>query len=71
VQAHTSLVYVRELFSAPAAAYLLTLIDGSEAWATQLATRPGSEEFARVLQVFRDARERLHRRLHAHGVQHA
>jgi hypothetical protein len=74
VQAHTSPVYVtgdKELFSAPAAAYLLTLIDGSEAWATQLATRPGSEQFARVLQVFRDARERLHRRLHAHGVPHA
>jgi hypothetical protein len=74
VQAHSSPVYVtgdRELFSAPSAAYLLTLIDGSEAWVTQLATRPGQEELARVLQVFRDARERLHRRLHAHGVQHA
>jgi hypothetical protein len=73
VQAHTSAVYVtgdKELFSAPAAAYLLTLIDGSEAWVKQLATRPGQDEFARVLQVFTEARERLHRRLHAHGVQH-
>jgi hypothetical protein len=74
VQAHTSPVYVtgdKELFSAPAAAYLLTLIDGSEAWVTQLATRPGLEQFARILQVFKDARERLHRRLHAHGIEHA
>src|SRR6185369_10441265 len=37
VAAHTSPVYLRvrgeELFSAPVASYLLTLIEGSEAWA--------------------------------------
>jgi len=74
IQAHTSPVYVtvpgQELFSAPAANYFLTLIDGAEAWARNLATRPGPEQMARALQVFTDAREHLHRRLHEHGIKH-
>jgi hypothetical protein len=74
VAAHSSPVYVRvrgeEQFSPPVAAYLLTLIDGSEAWVKNLATRPDPQRFAGVLKVFSDARERLHRRLHAHGIKH-
>ncbi len=70
IQAHTSPVYVRvpeeELFSASAAAYILTLIDGAQTWVETLATRPDPERFTRVLKVLRDAREHLHHRLHEH-----
>jgi hypothetical protein len=74
IQAHTSPVYVRvpeqELFSAPAVAYMLTLIEGAETWAENLATRPDAERMARLRKVFRDAREHLHRRLHEHAIAH-
>jgi hypothetical protein len=74
IQAHTSPVYVtapgQDLFSAPAANYFLTLIDGAETWVRNLATRPGPEQMARAVQVFTDAREHLHRRLHEHGIKH-
>lgn len=74
VEAHTSPVYVRvpgqELFSASSAAYLLTLIDGAESWAKNLATRPDAGRLARVLKVLIEAREHLHRRLHDHGIPH-
>ena len=74
VAAHSSPVYVRvrgeQQFSPPVAAYLLTLIDGSEAWVKNLATRPDPQRFAGVLKVFSDARERLHRRMHEHGIKH-
>ena len=71
VAAHTSPVYLTaagsELFSAPVAAYMLTLIDGAEAWVEQLATRPDTERFQRVLQVFKEARARVHARMHQHA----
>jgi hypothetical protein len=74
IQAHTSPVYLRvpgqELFSAPAVAYMLTLIEGAETWVESLATRPDPESLARVRSVFTQARERLHRRLHEHGISH-
>ena len=74
IQAHTSPVYLRvpgqELFSAPAVAYMLTLIEGAETWAESLATRPDPESLARVRKVFAEAREKLHRRLHEHGIAH-
>jgi hypothetical protein len=72
IAAHTSPVYLTapgtELFSAPVAAYMMTLIDGAEAWAAQLATRPDAARFQRILQVFKDARARLHDRMHRLGV---
>ena len=74
IQAHTSPVYLRvpgqDLFSAPAVAYMLTLIEGAETWVDGLATRPDAESLARVRKVFADAREKLHRRLHEHGIAH-
>ena len=74
VAAHTSPVYVvfpgEELFSAPAVAYMLTLMDGAELWARNLATRTSPDRLNRVLQVFTSARERLHQRLHQHGISH-
>lgn len=74
VAAHTSPVYVvvpgQDLFSAPAAAYMLTLIEGSEHWTRNLATRPDEARLARVLDVFTTARDRLHQRLHQHGIAH-
>jgi len=74
VQAHTSPVYLvvpgQELFSAQTAAYMLALIDGSQAFVENLAVRPDSEKFGQVRKVFEDARAQLHRRLHAHGIPH-
>ena len=74
IQAHTSPVYFKvpgqELLSAPAAAYMLTLIEGAETWVNNLATRPDADHFARVRKTFADAREALHRRMHEHGIKH-
>jgi hypothetical protein len=74
VQAHTSPVYFRvpgrDLFSASAVGYMLTLVDGAETWTRTLATPSDPERMERVLSLFRAARERLHRRLHDHGVAH-
>ena len=74
IQAHTSPIYfhvpTRELYSAPAVAYMLTLIDGAETWARTLATRSDPERMERVLAHFRTARERLHRRMHEHDLAH-
>ncbi len=71
VAAHTSPVYLTaagtELFSAPVAAYMMTLIDGAETWVSQLATRPDPAQFRRIVQVFKDARARVHARMHQHG----
>jgi hypothetical protein len=72
--AHTSPVYFEvpgeQLFSASGAAWLMTLIEGSETWVESLATRPGPARFQQIRKVFVDARAELHRRLHAHGIPH-
>ncbi len=57
VSGHVS-VPGRDLFSTPAAAYLLTLIEGGETWAKNLTIRPEAEAFARAVKNFADARER-------------
>jgi len=73
-QAHTSPVYVRvprqELFSAPVAKYLLTLIEGGQTYVETLAIQPDHDRFIRTLKVFQDARAALHHRLHQHGIPH-
>lgn len=70
--AHTSAVYLtvpgQELFSAPVATYLLTLIDGSQTFVETLATRPGPEQFERIRNVFKEARARLQTRLKQHST---
>jgi hypothetical protein len=74
VQAHTSPVYLKapgqDLFSAPAATYMLTLIEGARTWAENLATRPDDERFRQVMTVFEKARDEVYRRMHAHGIEH-
>jgi hypothetical protein len=74
IQAHTSPIYfhvpTRELFSAPAVGYMLTLVDGAETWVRTLATRSDPERMGQVLAHLRAARERLHQRLHEHGIEH-
>ena len=50
---------------------MMTLIEGAEFWARNLAVRPDPERFAHALKVFSDAREQLHRRMHRHGVEHS
>jgi hypothetical protein len=72
--AHTSPVYVvadgTELFSPTEAAYMVTLLDGTLTWLDELAIPAGPERHGRVRQVFVEARDRLSRRLHAHGHTH-
>jgi len=74
IQAHTSPVYVRvpgqDLFSAPAASYMLTLVEGARTWVDTLATRPDKERFERVHKTLEEARQHLHGRLHKHGIPH-
>jgi hypothetical protein len=72
--AHTSPVYLRapgqELFSAPAAAYLLTLIEGTRSWVENLATRPDAAGLERIRAMLNEAHARLHKRIqeHSHGA---
>jgi len=72
--AHTSPVYLQlpgqEPFSPPAAAYLITLIEGSLTWVENLSTRPDPERFERIQKILVQARAKLHQRLHDHGVEH-
>jgi hypothetical protein len=74
VSAHTSPVYVRvpgqELFSAPAIAYMLKLVEGSQVWAENLATRPDFESYQRIRRLFAEAHDALHRRLQQRGHPH-
>lgn len=67
ILAQTSPIYLavpgKDLFSAPVASYMLTLIDGAQTWVEPLATRPDAERFARILKVFKDARAEVHRSL--------
>ena len=67
VDAHTSPVYLtapgKELFSAPIAAYMLTLIDATQAWVETIATRADPERYERVRKVMIDARAELQRRM--------
>ena len=71
ISAHTSPVYVRipgqEVFSAPAAAYLLTLIEGTQGWVEKMATRPDAERMERIRAVLGEAHQRLHARIQAHS----
>jgi len=74
ISAHTSPVYLcvagQELFSAPVASYMLTLIDGAQSWVESLAIQPDPERLERVRKVFEHARAKLHSRLHQHGIEH-
>ncbi|MGO8816325.1 MAG: CehA/McbA family metallohydrolase [Terriglobia bacterium] len=74
VLAHTSPVYLQvpgqDLFSEPGAAFLMTLIEGAQTWVETLATRPDAERLNRIRKTLNDASNRLHQRMHQHGVNH-
>jgi hypothetical protein len=74
IAAHTSPVYVKvqgqELFSAPAAAYFMKLIDFAESYVKTLAIRPNADQYAKILALYSQARNELHRRMHEHGIAH-
>ncbi|HVG98730.1 MAG TPA: CehA/McbA family metallohydrolase, partial [Chloroflexota bacterium] len=74
VAAHTSPVYVvagdGEQFSPSDATYMLTLLEGGLTWLDTLSVPADAERQARNRKVFEDAREALHRRLHAAGHDH-
>ena len=75
IAAHTSPVYVavqgQELFSPPAAAYFMKLIDFAETYVKTLAIRPDAAKYEKILGLYTQAREELHRRMHQHGVEHS
>ena len=68
--AHTSPIYVKipgqEAFSMEAAAYMMTLIDGTQNWVESIATRPDPEKLERIRATLREAHDRLHGRMQAH-----
>ncbi len=74
IAAHTSPVYVRvpgqDLFSPSAAAYFLTLIDGTQAWVESVATRPDTKRYEGIRKMLSDARQQWHKRLHDAGAPH-
>jgi hypothetical protein len=74
VLAHTSPVYLQvpgqDLFSEPGAVFLMTLIEGTETWVRTLATRPDAERLMRIQSMLSEAKQRLHQRMHQHGMQH-
>ena len=74
VLAHTSPVYLQvpgqELFSEPGAAFLMTLIEGAQTWVDTLTTRPDAERLSRIRKTLSDASDRLHQRMHQHGIKH-
>ena len=69
--AHTSPVYLvvpgQDVFSAPAAAYFLKLIEGTQLYVEHLAIRPDRERLERIAKVLKEAHARLHGRLEKHG----
>ncbi|MHB0877518.1 MAG: CehA/McbA family metallohydrolase [Anaerolineae bacterium] len=76
VAAHTSPVYVvvggERQFSPEDATFMMTLMDGGLAWVDTLSVPADAERQRKVRRVFEQAKEALHRRLHAegHGHQH-
>ena len=72
VAAHTSPVYLalqgQDVFSAPAAAYFLKLIEGTQTYVERLATRPDKQRLERIAKVLNQAHARLHGRLEKHGA---
>ncbi|HUS05007.1 MAG TPA: CehA/McbA family metallohydrolase [Bryobacteraceae bacterium] len=68
--AHTSPVYVnvpgQEVFSMEAAAYMMTLIDGTQNWVENIATRPEPAKLERIRATLKQAHDRLHGRMQAH-----
>ena len=48
----------------------MTLIEGAETWVSNLATPSDPESMERIRQTYREARQRLHHKMHAHGLAH-
>ena len=74
IGAHTSPVYLtqngRTGFSAPAAEYMLKLIEGAVLWVDTLAVHSNREELARIKKLFAEARTLLGSRLGLHNHPH-
>ena len=50
----------------PAAAYMLTLIEGTQLWLEEMATRPDPARLERIRAMLKEAHARLHGRIQAH-----
>jgi hypothetical protein len=58
----------QDVFSAPAAAYFLKLIEGTQTYVERLATRPDKQRLERIAKVLDEAHARLKVRLEKQGA---
>ena len=74
IAAHTSavqtLVADSPLFNQPDASAVLEQIEGALAYVDTIAPRPQAQRFREMRAVLEAAHNRLHQRMHAHGVYH-
>jgi hypothetical protein len=74
IGAHTSPVYLTDgaarCFSAPAAEYMMKLVEGGMLWLDTVATPSSREQMDRVRSLFAEARGVLESRMHHHRDAH-
>ena len=74
IAAHTSavqtLVADSALFNQPDASAVLEQIEGALAYVDSIAPRPQAQRFRKMRAVLEAAHNRLHQRMHAHGIYH-
>ena len=74
IAAHTSavqtLVADSALFNQPDASAVLEQIEGALAYVDSIAPRPQAQRFREMRAVLEAAHNRLHQRMHAHGIYH-
>ncbi|MDE0197725.1 MAG: hypothetical protein OXK78_05995, partial [Caldilineaceae bacterium] len=74
IAAHTSavqtLVEDSPLFNEPDSSAVLEQIEGAIAYVDTIAPRPNAKRFREMRAVLEAAHNRLHQRMHAHGVFH-
>jgi len=74
IAAHSSAVMVtvggRPHFAQADAAAVLTQIEGALAYVDTLASRPAAERFRQLRATIASAHQRLHQRMHQHGLMH-
>ena len=74
IAAHTSVVQTlvadSPLFNQPDASAVLEQIEGALAYVDTIAPRPQAQRFREMRAVLEAAHNRLHQRMHAHGIYH-
>ena len=65
-----TLVADSPLFNEPDASAVLEQIEGAIAYVDTIAPRPNAQRFREMRAVLEAAHNRLHQRMHAHGIYH-